>query len=59
MGKKELAAILDRIKKLAREAGCMVTGLDGEALNFDPGRGLFHHGFMVYNPARIKPEITG
>jgi 3'(2'), 5'-bisphosphate nucleotidase len=43
---------------VAREASCRVDDLDGRPLRFDPSEGIYHHGFMVYNPTRIQqPEL--
>jgi 3'(2'), 5'-bisphosphate nucleotidase len=43
---------------VAREAGCRIDDLEGRPLRFDPSEGIFHHGFMVFNPARIRqPEL--
>ena len=39
---------------IAREAGCRVDDLEGRPLRYDPSGSIYHHGFMVYNPARIR-----
>ncbi len=39
---------------IAREAGCRADDLEGRPLRYDPSGSIYHHGFMVYNPARIQ-----
>jgi 3'(2'),5'-bisphosphate nucleotidase len=42
---------------IAREAGCVVENIHGRPLRYDPSTGIYHYGFMVYDPARINPVI--
>lgn len=42
---------------IAREAGCRVDDLEGRPLRYDPAEGIYHNGFMVFNPLRLRPVI--